>query len=215
MDKQIDQAIRRTRTYKYIDGTYELQLGLTLLLIGAYGLVPLMPQKSGLGGLIVFILGLILIGLGPWLIDRIVRMIKERYTYRRSGYASVRKRKEPLFPPDTMVLFALLGFLAWVVLFSFVEEILTSRWLPLLPAVILMIIVGLAGIRSGLKRLLVLAFVGLLVGFILAWADVGSLGASGNIYLALMGVFFLAAGIYTLRNYLKNNPPPVEAADEQ
>src|SRR5512143_3916040 len=178
MDKQIDQAIRRTRSYKYIDGTYELQLGLTLLLISAYGLLPPTPQRSSLGGWVLLILSLVLIGLGPLLIDWIVRAIKERYTYRHSGYATVRKRKEPLFPPDTMVLFVLLGFLAWVVLLSFSEEILTSRWLPLLPAVILAIVVGLTGIRASLRRFVILAFVGLLVGFILAWADVGSLGGS-------------------------------------
>ena len=211
MNKQIEQAIQRTRAYPYVDGTYDLKLGLTLLLISAYNFLPTIASTAG--AIFLFILALILIGLGPWLIDRLIRAIKERHTYRRSGYAEAPK-KTSQYPPDTMMLFAVLGFLAFSVLYSAMEGIFTSRWLPLLPALILAVIVFLAGVRASLRRYILLAFVCLLVGFILAWGGIGS-GYSANLYLAGMGGIFLAEGIFTFLNYLKNTPLPQEPADEQ
>ncbi len=88
MDKQIEQVIRRTKSYMYVDGTYELKLGATGVLYSIFLFLQGNPFHWKLNGYVMFLVWLVLIGGGLWLIDRIIRFIKERYTYRRSGYVS-------------------------------------------------------------------------------------------------------------------------------
>ncbi len=108
-----------------------------------------------------------------------------------------------------MAFLALLGFLAMILLSSLVGEFLTDRWMPILFALILSIIISIAGLRSGLRRYFLLAFTNLLVGFIVSWGYLGD-GYSVDLYLAVIGVLLIAYGIDHFLNYLKNTPPPAE-----
>lgn len=210
MDKQIDQVIRRTKSYMYVDGTFELRLGITLILYSIFSFILDNPFHWKLSGYIFFIISFILIAGGFTLTDSVIRFIKERYTYRRSGMAIPPRRKEPLFPADTMFFLAILGFLALIVFTSMVGELIPDRWMPILVGLILSMVLFSAGLRSGLRRYILLAFVCLLVSFIMAWGYVGD-GYTIELTLAVIGVIVLLDGVYIFLNYLKNTPLPGEA----
>lgn len=205
MNDEITRAQRRATQYQYVDGSFEFKLGLTLLVAAANTAIP----PRGFAGIFGLLASLVLISGGGWLINRLVRLLKENVTFRRSGFVSPPGKKEPSYPPDTILYFTVLGFLAWIFLIGWGEAVLGNNLMPILAGLILFIILLVMAVRSGVKRFYLLAVASLGIGVVLAIANHGqwSLEISGVIYFCLVGFIFLFSGIVTLRNYLRNYKP--------
>jgi hypothetical protein len=90
MDEQVQRARERARRYWYEDGFAELLVGGFLLLVGTTGLVrrlDLSPALTDLlnGARIALVLACALAVRG------VVRALKERVTYPRTGYVAYRR----------------------------------------------------------------------------------------------------------------------------
>jgi hypothetical protein len=211
MDKQINQVIQRARGARYVDGTYEFKMGLTLVTLAAYTLIQTKLDGPGWSNfLLPLLFSFLLLGGGGWLIDRFIQLIKDRVTYRRSGYVSFDpKTKTPAFSPDTMLFFVVLGFLLALSLFTWLGQVVSTKAMPLLPAVILSVVVGFTAFRSAQRRFYLLAFVTLAIGIALAFIDNGrwDVTLSEAVYFAVVSLVFLSAGVFTLWSYLRTTIP--------
>jgi len=209
MDKKIEQVTRRAKGYRYVDGTWELKLSLTLLILMAYLILPIGLPGWSYEGILLLVLSVLLIAGGGWVVDRIIQAIKEHITFRRSGFISDPKKKEPAVPAGTMVSFVVVGFLAWVMLIGFAEGYLTEKWMPLLPAVIFAVDIGIAAVRSAQRRYYFLAAASLLVGAAVALVNDGRWDSLTGmaIYMGMMSLILLCAGVFRLWNYLRLTPP--------
>ena len=211
MDSEISKIVRRAQGYRYVDGTYEFKMGLTLVTLAAYTLIQTKLDGPGWRNfLLPLLFSVLLVEGGGWLIDRLIQAVKERVTYRRSGYVSFDPRtKTPAFSADTTVSLVILGFLLAVSLFSWLGQVVSTKWMPLLPAVILSVMIGITAYQSAQRRFYLLAVVTLVIGIALAWVDNGrwELTISEAVYFALMSLIFLSAGVFTLWKYLQTTQP--------
>ncbi len=215
MNLEIEKAQRRAIQYRYVDGTFELKLGLTALVLTINTLLLVKPSGPGFRGILTLILSVVLIAGGGWLIDRLVKAIKEKVTFRRSGMITYPSKKD-IYPADTLMLFAILVFLAWTSLFSWGEEVLGGNVIIVSAALFMFVILLFTAIRSRIKRYSVLAGVGLLIGLLLAQLNSGKLTSimEGAIYLAVVSLLFVGTGLLVLLGYLRRHPANDEAVHE-
>ncbi len=214
MIDRISSASRRAQSYRYIDGTYELHLGLTLLILAMISIIPARPFGWNLEGILFFILPFILLVGGGWVIDRTVQIIKVRVTFRRSGYVSYPTKKEPLYSADMNVFFVTLGFLACVIFLAFAGEFLTEKWMPILPGLIFAVVIGITAVQTGLRRYYYLVAGSLLIGIVPGLVNHGK-GNMLTVYFGLMGLILLGCGVLILLSYLRKHPEPVEGLNER
>ena len=95
MKDQIDQTIRRTRSYWNVDGLPELGFGLLCLLLAGYFTVQsALPSDSLLYQVLNIAFILIIIG-GSLLSNRLVSYLKRKFTYPRTGYVAYQQPSQP------------------------------------------------------------------------------------------------------------------------
>ena len=201
--KEIEQ---KTRQYWYVDGTAEIFIGLLLAVTGA--LVLAMEQLppgswqrlSVVAGMMVIILG------GAWLGGKLVRAVKARITYPRTGYVSYRRpsRQRRLRNFLIMIPIAVL----WAILVLILGNGLIA-WIPLIDGLVLSAILGVAGV--GLLRFYLLAGLSLIVGSTLAYLQIGG-NAGQFMFDSIMGLSLAVSGTITLIHYLRQTPAPEDGA---
>lgn len=200
MDPHLDHAARRSIRYWYDDGLAEIATGLLFLLLAALyateGLAHLSPSFSALGLPILVLGGMLVFGC-------LVRVIKQRLTYPRTGYVSYPRKQ-----PARKWLAAVLGGLGSLLLAMFLASGQTAIY-PAFAGAAIAIVLWLFGYRSGLVRLAVQGLLGVAAGVItsLAGAEMW-LGAA--IVFGLTGLASLLCGISVLARYLRTTPLPPE-----
>jgi hypothetical protein len=202
--KEIEQ---KTRQYWYVDGTAEIFIGLLLAVTGA--LVLAMEQLppgswqrlSLVAGMMVIVLG------GAWLGSKLVRAVKARVTYPRTGYVSYRKPSRQRRLRNFLIMIPIAALWTAVVLI-FGQGLIA--WVPLLDGLVFGAILWVLGI--GLLRFYLLAGLSLLVGGILAYIQIG--GISGQVLFDfIMGLSLAVSGTITLIHYLSQTSAPEDGAD--
>ena len=108
MNTQIDNAIRRTQSYIFEDGLTEVFIGALTFL----GSLVLLTAKQPFVAFGLFVVGIILI-------TKILERLRERNTYRRSGYLSYKEHKSKRWVTLLLAMISCLvaaGFLmaAWI-----------------------------------------------------------------------------------------------------
>ncbi|HZW04990.1 MAG TPA: hypothetical protein VFF68_13740, partial [Anaerolineaceae bacterium] len=167
MGDLIDETMKRTRQYWYVDGISEMFTGLFILLLGAFfAVIPLIPSVAARTWLLA--LGQpALILLGFWLGGKAVRAVKERLTYPRTGYLAFRKptRKHRW----GRLVFAAVLSASLGVLFSVLFNLIPERWIPAIAAGVLGLFMLFLAYQLGLVRFAVLAGYFLVVGLLVFW----------------------------------------------
>jgi hypothetical protein len=207
MNTAIESAPRRAVHYWYDDGLVETGVGLLFLLLAALlaveGLAPagsLPPLLSALGLPIVILGGMFVLGL-------LVRTVKERLTYPRTGFVSY-PRKHPQRKWVAGVIGAVVGLL--LVLF------LAARpdWMIALPALqgaAVAAVMLLLSYRSGVLRLAAQGLLALGAGLVVSFASVETSIGTAAVFGAI-GLGSLISGAFVLAHYLRTTTPPAEAA---
>ncbi len=205
----INDVMRNTRKYWYVDGLSEIAGGVLLILIGvSYYLSALIPNiiirslMLGLGQPVIIIGGSILIG-------RVVKKIKENLTYPRTGYLSFRRRKSRKI--SRILYGAVVGLLVGVVV-GFFTSIIPDRIIPLVTSLFMAVLIGFIGYQNNVPRFYAVS------AFTAIWGTVLSvLNLPGVLpYLALfvgVGFLWLISGGWTLSAYLRSTTP-AEVFDE-
>ncbi len=194
----------RAIQYFYVDGSFEFGFGLLCLLLGVYFFVET-HVHGWLSALVDSSLVLVMLG-GAWLINRLVKRLKEKVTYPRTGYVAYRRERGPARVWRVvagMVCGGLVAAVAAVVMT--IPHPVMNVW-PLFIALVMAILLGFLGFRSALPRLYLLGGVSLIAGIALAFSGLESYVAAAVYYLLLSLALFISGGL-TLWRYLRRNPP--------
>lgn len=204
----IDQLMQRTRRYWYEDGLWEIALGCFFVVLGLFlWTQSLTPPGSplwivwGLGGPILIIGGGLV---AIW----IVKQIKSRFTYPRTGYVTYEHRAK--------------GFSGWIriagvvivgALVAVLIVIAPGRWhnYSLLFGLAGLVVFGVVGYTHGLRRFSVLALWSLILGVVLLPL---SAEQGGALFYIGLGLGTIVAGGITWHRYNQVAPPPQEVADD-
>lgn len=202
MGNKVDNIVKQTYRYFYDDGLVEMAVGLLFI---AVGLVLLAWHSFNSSPLVMII---VVVGLpaviiaGAYLIKRLVREMKQRITYPRTGYVAYRQGE-----PSKGRWFVPLAALALVVAsFLLPETFMTMS--PMVGA-LLAVILFFMGYRVDLWRFYVVGIIALVSGVALAWLGVVELIAV-SLTFAITGVALFLAGAFAFVGYLRRHPKPHE-----
>jgi hypothetical protein len=205
---EIAQVMRQTQRYWYEDGLSDMGMGAFILAIGLLFVAQeLTPPGSplwlvwGVGG------PFLLIG-GGIVVNKVVRALKERITYPRTGYVSYERARGA---SHTLRLVATALIAAGV---SAAIVVVQKNWLslPIIFGFVYLAAFTYVGLHFGLRRYLVLALWSLLLGLALASLSL-KLELAGALFQFGTGAAWLLAGWLTYRRYLASAPQPEEAGD--
>lgn len=199
MNNNLDQTIKRTRQYWYVDGLAEIAFGCLCLLLGLYFFAKVtVPSQSTIG--FILDIGFVLLVVGyAFLASRVVRAVKMRLTYPRTGYVSY-PRSSAKRRRTTFIIGAIIGAVLGV---TFATAPASSSWIPAING----LLVGGAWLfianRIGLYRFYAMALISSLLGMGLSIAGLGDISGLA-IYYLLIGMIMLAFGGFTLYTYLRD-----------
>jgi hypothetical protein len=200
MTNNIDKIARRTYRYFYDDGLVEMALGLLFISVGLWLVIWNGLSSSALSGLFLAVgLPLLIFG-GAFIFKRVIKQLKERITYPRTGYVSYRQNQ-----PDRgrwLVIGAAL-FLASAALL--LPDSLNQ--MPVIVGSLMGIILIYMGYRVEVWRFYLIGGVAVILGFGLAQSGVEEVPALGLLFTG-SGIALLASGVITLIVYLRRHPKP-------
>jgi hypothetical protein len=204
MNTSITNLTRRTYQYWYNDGLTELAAGALILLIGLINLLLALLNSSTLNSTALILQPLVLVG-GYFAINAIVKPLKERFIYPRTGYVAYRKPegKQLIL---LRVLAVALGMVIAVTV-AFLLKVVKEAWLPALVGVALAMFMTYLGFKLGLLRFYILAGLAILLGLATAWLQLNDLYAKAFVYSGF-GVALLISGGLTLWHYFHSTHSP-------
>jgi len=207
----IEKIEKRTVRSFYDDGLFEVALGLLLLLLGGYFFAQtVVPKDSRLSSVLSILFVLVIVSAG-FIVSRILRLLKRRITYPRTGYVAF-KKKEP--SRGRKIAAAGAGALIGASLAALYA--LSPSVRVLLPAVnglLFAIAVLFVANKIGVIRFYVLAAASAVIGVGVTAAGIGDTKGV-SLYYGLFGAAFLLSGLAALIFYLNRFPRPAPETPE-
>lgn len=209
MGRPLEQVKQRAIQHWFEDGLSEICIGVYFVSIGVLFLLQTWPEPgSWLAGLLG--LGtLVVVGLGVWLVRPLIRVLKERLAYPRTGYVAYHPPAR-LHRALSLFLGALMAaFFGWFIL-NYSQT--TSAWLPVLEALALAVPAFVIGQRAGLIRFYLYALITIVISAGLSLSGTGDLVGTAWVFIAA-GLVMAFSGLVVFILYLRNVRPPQEAPD--
>ena len=212
MPDDLKKSQLRTIQYFYVDGSFEFGFGLLCLILAVFFYAETHVQ----GWLLAIVdssLALVMIG-GAWLINRLIKQLKERITWPRTGYVTYSRqngRKRGWSVALGMVSGGLVATTATVLVTNPNVHVMA---MPLLSGFLLGVVMVVLGWRARLTRFYLLAGLSAAVGITLAYSRMENIVAVAAYYL-VFGLVLFATGACVLRAYLRQNPTPPEGTSSE
>jgi hypothetical protein len=202
MKNDIDKTIQRTQRYWYIDGLTEIAFGAYCLLLGVYFYLQITaPEGTFLSTFLSSALVFVLVG-GALLVNQIVKTVKTRLTFPRTGYVS--------FPQKTgknrWMGAALAIFMGAVVAAMFATAPQSYAWMPAVSGLVFGLVLIGAGVKLDLIRFYLLASISVILGAGLSIAGIGNIQGLAYFY-GLVSLPIILSGLFTLSRYLRQTQP--------
>lgn len=210
-DDPKEPGLRASR-YFYVDGTFELAFGGLCLLLAVYFYAQAALADSWMAGLLSGLLVLVLIG-GGYLVSRLVRTLKERFTYPRTGFVSYQRERGMRRGLRIAVTFAASALIAGLLVLFVAGRPNGFELMPGMTGLIFGAAIAWIGYRAALPRFYLLAVLSLVIGVGLSISGLSEGLELAIFYGALSMVLFTFGGA-TLWRYLRHNPAPTEEPDE-
>jgi hypothetical protein len=216
----LDKASLRVLQYDLVDGTYELFFAAFYLIVAIILYAQAAAPRSVWADLLAGPGLLILLPGAAFLLDRLIRKLRERITYPRIGYIARKPAPEPSPQLRRVVWIGVpLLVLAVLMLLSIYRPVLfpasSGAWeesVPVFPAFFSLMMGGLWVIiawKLRLPRFYLLALFTWLAGTVIFLARLSNaLGMA--VFCAAMAFILGASGLVTLLVYLRRNPSPRE-----
>jgi len=207
----IEKIEKRTVRSFYDDGLLEIALGAFFVFLGGWLFAQAAaPEGSGLGSALGALFVLVIVSAGV-VVGRIVRFLKQRITYPRTGYVAF-KKKEP--SPKRRAAAALAGGLigaSLAVLYGLSPSVRTL--LPAVNGLLIAVAVLLMANKVGVLRFHILAAAAAVIGVGLAAAGARDLKGVGLFY-GLFGAAVVISGLAALVVYLRRFRRPTSEGQE-
>lgn len=203
----INEIIRNTRRYWYVDGINEMAGGLLIFIMGgSYYLSSLIPNIGLRSIMLGFGQPLIIIG-GSLLASRLVKKIKESFTYPRSGYMVFRSQKSKKVP---RILLTILLAIFISVIVTFFTSMIPDYFIPLLITIFMAVLTIYLGYQNGVKRFYFIAVIKILFGVVLTYWNPDEFYRFVILFCGI-GLIWIISGVIALIGYLqKTSPLPEE-----
>ena len=208
MKDEISTMQKRPYQYYYMDGIWELNAGVFFFLLGLfYFLLTLIPSGTPLQVAVLIIgqPGIILLGIFG--IRKVVRYMKERITYPRTGYVSYhRKAKKNRWSGmlTGLVLGIFFGFLA-----SSLSSLIGTSWLPAVIGVLFAAVLYIMAYKTDVIRFYLLAVASIIIGTLVAFSGLTDWLQSAALFGGI-GVCCILSGLAALFSYIHNTKPAEE-----
>lgn len=204
MKSEIDDVIQRTQRYWYVDGLGEIAAGGMLVILGLYFSLFRWVEDPTFGTAIAFGQPVLLLALW-WLGGKVVRALKERITYPRTGYVVVARKKKRLSRMALAALVAMLvgGLIGLIQAFASGSRVI----IPTVVGGFLALTVALIGRRFGVLRFYLLAAYTFLIGLLTGFLPLVDFQQNMFIF-AMFGLGWIVSGGVTLARYLASTQPP-------
>ncbi len=193
----IDRLAQKTRAYSYADGLWEIAMGVFFLLIALLmSWQAQTPPKSelslffGLGTPILLVFGSVALG-------RLIKSVKARYVWPRSGYAEFSSHGTRPAVRAALIGFVAGGMFAVVYATAKVPQVAIA-FTGLFSAAVF----GYVGYHMGLRRFYLLAACSLIAATVILVAGLPILSGLAAFWLATGGAF-LISGAYNFVRYLR------------
>lgn len=195
----INQVMRNTRRYWYVDGINEIAAGLLIILIAlTYYFSSMIPNMAVRGIMLGFGQPVIIIG-GSLLVSKLVKFAKERITYPRSGYLVLRQRKK--YKLRRMIIGFSVGLVVSIVV-SIFNNAISETYVPVTTATFMAILSFVIGYQFAVPRFFWISALTLAWGVFISWWYPD--GVLPFVFLfGGVGVFWLVSGLLTLFRYLR------------
>lgn len=207
----IEKIEKRAVQSFYDDGLFEISLGLIFLLLGGYYFAQTVLEKTSTLDALLNILFVLVIVSAAFLVNRVLRFLKRRITYPRTGYVEFKKKvQSPKRRAASAIVGGLIGA-SLAALYGISPSVRTL--LPALNGILFAIVVLVIANKVGLVRYFVLAAVSVIIGLGITAARIGD--AEGvSLYYGLFGAAVVVSGLATLIIYLRRYPRPAAAGLE-
>jgi len=201
----IEKIEKRTVQSFYEDGLGEIALGPILLLLGGvFFATTVVPERSTIYQ-VLGVLSMLVVLSAALLTGRVVRFLKRRITYPRTGYVAFKKReRSPKRRAAAMIVAGIIGA-SVAALYGFSPSVNTL--FPAVNGLLFAVAVFFFAHKVGLTRFYVLAAASAVIGIAIAAAGIGDIKGIGFFYL-LYGVAIIISGVTTLVVYLRRSPRP-------
>jgi hypothetical protein len=186
---------RRIRRYWFEDGLAELGIGGLFLVVGLAFVIGALATNSAARAAAVVAL-LAVVGIGTVGSRFLIRAVKERVTYPRTGYVTYRRSGSRVRYVAAVGIIALIAASAVAAQAGAVDRTLA------LQALTLAAVLGGPAYRFGLARFYVLAGVAVAAGAI-AWIAALDEEAGSALIYGGVGLALVASGGWTLQSYLR------------
>jgi hypothetical protein len=199
----IEKIEKRTVQSYYDDGLGEIALGLILFLLGGVFIAQTIVRERSAIYQALGILSIIVVLSAALLTGRIVRLLKRRITYPRTGYVAFKKKeRSPKRRAVAGIVAAIIGA-SIAVLYGLSPSV--STLFPAVNGLLLAVAVFFFAHKVGLTRFYVLAAASAVIGIAIAAAGIGEIKGIGFFYM-LYGITIAISGVITLVAYLHRYP---------
>jgi hypothetical protein len=211
MSDELKKSQQRAIQYFYSDGTFEFALGLLSLLLAVYFYLEAHVQ-GWLSTIVEASLVLVMIS-GAVLINRLIKRLKERLTWPRTGYVSYQRKKGVQRGWGFAIGLVIGGVVAMVTTVLVMTQDLKIAVMPLLSGLLFGMLLVILGWRASIPRFYLLALLSAVLGVALAYSRLeNTVGLIA--YYASITVVLLFTGTCVLRTFLRQNPIPKDSPDE-
>jgi hypothetical protein len=203
MNNNLDQTIKRTRQYWYVDGLAEIAFGGLCLLLGLYFFSKAtMSAQSPIGFVLDIGFVVLVVGYG-FLAGRILKAMKMWLTYPRTGYVSYPRSKGNR-RRTTFIIGAIIAA-SLVVIFG--TGLASSDWIPAINGLLIGGAWLFVAYKIGLPRFYAMALLSVFLGMVISIASLGDMLGLAVYYLAT-SLIILVFGGFALFTYLRDTQPP-------
>lgn len=200
-NESLKKIHQRSLGYWFEDGLLEIVLGGLFLLLGVTFSIEGISDPGTLTRRLSGIIALLIMVFGSIAARPIIRRLKERITYPRTGYITYRNPK-PTRRSRTLSYILILGIVLIVVGIITSAPEKTLSWLPMFEGVIIGGFLLFIGYRTLIYRFYVLGAISILVGTLLSVSGIGNLIGMGILFI-ILGFSLLFSGGYRLYIYLR------------
>ncbi len=207
MDDPIESIQRQTQRYWYVDGLNEIGAGALIFLLGVLYILQLLLSPSDLANMVTSFGQPMLIICGWFVVNWVVKRLKARLTYPRTGYVSYRRERGSRRTSAILVSIALAA--GFAIAAVFLGQMVGEKIIPILIALMMAGAAFYLGVYFGLRRFYLVAAVALLLGAVCAWLNMTEAGAMA-LFFSGFGIAWVVSGAITLTNYLRQTQPAME-----
>jgi hypothetical protein len=204
---KIENIIRNTRKYWYVDGLSEIAGGLIIFAAGlSYWLVSTL-ENTAIKAILLMLAQPAVIIIGSIIVQKYLPKIKERLTYPRTGYLTFRKPPRNRRVKRALIVGLVAGLIGALV--TMLSSKLPENYLPLLSSVFLLIFSIYIAYQTAVTRFYVIGFLMVLLGAVISFMPFENV-LPYTLFFSGIGIIWIISGVITLIMYLHKTSPQAE-----